>query len=61
MGEKKLKYLTLAEASAESSIPVSTLRKKITAGLLPAYKPSKSILILESELILFIKKSKVGP
>jgi excisionase family DNA binding protein len=59
MGEKKLKYLTLEEAFEISRIPVSTLRKKIAAGKLKAYKPSREILIDATELEMFIKRSEV--
>lgn len=59
MGEKKLKYLTLEEASAHSNIPVSTLRKRISEGKLPAYKPSRNIVVDEKELEAFIRRSKV--
>lgn len=59
MGEKKLKYLTLEEASDHANIPVSTLRKRIKEGKLPAYKPSHKVLVDVQELELFIKRAKV--
>lgn len=52
------KYLTLEKASELSHIPIKTLRAKIALGLLPAYKPGRSILIDEKELELFIKKAR---
>jgi excisionase family DNA binding protein len=59
MGEKKFKYLTLEEASAHVNIPISTLRKRITEGKLPAYKPSHKVLVDVQELETFIKRSRV--
>lgn len=53
------KYLTLAQASKVSLIPISTLRKKIYKGLLPAYQPSKGILIDAQELEKFIRRNRV--
>lgn len=59
MGEKKIKYLTLEEAAELSSISVRALRKKIAAGLLTGYKPSKHVLVDAQELDMFIRRSKV--
>lgn len=53
------KYLTLEQASEASQIPISSLRRKISEGLLPAYKPGKSILIDAKELEMFIRRSRV--
>lgn len=60
MGEKKLdpKYLTLKEASQVYNIPVSTLRKRIDEKKIAASKPGRDVLILISEMELFMKKSK---
>lgn len=52
------KYLTLPQAFELSHIPIKTLRTKIAMGLLPAYKPGRSILIDENELEIFIRKSR---
>lgn len=52
------KYLTLAQASEYCHIPEKTLRVKIRLGLLPAYKPAKSVLVDMRELEIFIRKSK---
>jgi excisionase family DNA binding protein len=54
------KYITLEQASEISQIPVSTLRKRITEGVLPAYKPGRGILIDPRDLDLLIKRSKVN-
>ena len=58
MSEPK-KYLTIEEAAAEIQMPPSTLRRKITAGELVAYKPGKKVIISAKELELFIKRSKI--
>lgn len=52
------KYLTLDQASAYCQIPVKTLRAKIRLGLLPAYKPGRSILIDPKELDIFVRKAR---
>lgn len=56
--EKSKRYLTLIQASEHTQIPVKTLRKKIRLGLLPAYKPGRSILIDPKELDIFIRKAR---
>jgi excisionase family DNA binding protein len=56
--EKAKKYMTLVQASEHTQIPVKTLRKKISLGLLPAYKPGKCILIDPKELEIFIRKAR---
>lgn len=55
-----IKFLTLVEASRFSRTPVSTLRRKIFAGELRAYKPSKGILIDPKDLERWIKSKEVS-
>lgn len=57
MSQKK--YLTLEEAAKLVHMPVSSLRRKISDGLLPGYKPGKSVLVEATELDLFIRRNKV--
>ena len=57
MSEKK--YLTLEQAAKVAQMPAPTLRKKISAGLLPGYKPGKHVLVEAQELELFIRRSKI--
>lgn len=52
------KYMTLDDAAEYSGLGISTLRRKISLGLLPAYKPGKMILIDPKELEMFIRKAK---
>jgi excisionase family DNA binding protein len=59
MGETQIKYMTLDEASDLCRIPVSSLRKKVYAGEIPAYKPGKCILIDIKDLEVFMKRNKV--
>jgi excisionase family DNA binding protein len=59
MGEKQIKYMTIEEASEYSRVPVSSLRKKISDGDLPAFKPGKSLLIDIKDLEMFIRKAKI--
>ena len=54
------KYLTLEEAFSLSHISVDSLRRKIKAGLIPAYRPGKKILIEEKDLEIFIKKNRMS-
>ncbi len=56
--ESVRKYLTLEEASERCQISVKTLRRKIGLGLLPAYKPSKRLLIDPKELEVFVRKAR---
>lgn len=54
------KYIDLKEAAEYAKIPVSTLRRKISDGELPGYKPAKHVLVEIGELDLFIRKSRVS-
>jgi len=56
--KKATAYITLKQASEQTQIPVKTLRKKISLGLLPAYKPGRSILIDPKELEVFVRKAR---
>lgn len=61
MGEKKMdgqNYLTVSEASQVIRMSKHSLRLKIKAGLLPAYKPGRQIILLERDLNLFVKRYK---
>lgn len=49
-------YLTLEEASELTSILAETLKKKIYAQELPAYKPAKQLLIRWSDLRAYIER-----
>lgn len=52
------KYLTLEQASDYCQIPAKTLQTKIRLGLLPAYKPGRSLLVDQHELDIFIRKAR---
>ena len=49
-------YLTLEEAEKLTSIPAETLKKKIYAQELPAYKPGKQLLVRWADLRAFIER-----
>lgn len=57
-GEVTKKYMTLEDAADFSGLGISTLRRKISLGVLPAYKPGKMILIDPKELETFIRKAR---
>ncbi len=57
-GQMSKKYLTLEQASEYCHISAKTLQTKIRLGLLPAYKPGRSLLIDQKELEIFIRKNK---
>jgi hypothetical protein len=59
MSEATKKYITLAQASEIYQMSESALRRRIDEGVLPAYKPSRAILVDPRELELFIKKTRV--
>ncbi len=49
-------YLTLEKAEKLTSIPAETLKKKIYAHELPAYKPGKQLLVRWADLRVFIER-----
>lgn len=57
--EKIEKFMNLEEASAFlGGMSVNAIRKKIREGLLPAYKPGRSVLVLEEDLITLARRFK---
>lgn len=53
------RYLTLEEAAEKTGISIKALRKRITEGVLPGYKPGRNVLVAAVELDMFIKKSRM--
>jgi len=53
-------YLTLEQAAELTSIPAETLKKKIYAQELPAFKPGKQLLIRWSDLRAYIERHPVN-
>lgn len=60
MGEKKLEsqYINIEQAMRIYGFKYSTLRKKISAKVIPSYKPAREILIKVTDLEAYMKKCK---
>ena len=56
-------YVSLSHASAFSDVSVKTLRRAISSGYLPAFRPSRAsrglILLLRRDLVAWIEGSTV--
>lgn len=63
-GEKDMEerqFLTVSQVCKRLGLSDTAVKRYIASGRLKAYRPSKKILILETDLTAFLERSVIAP